>query len=106
MREIQEFDEFTHNEYDVTTDLGSAYFDDTENVVRIQGTAQNDGEKSDVEVTLIPEDTPEFNINISASEGELTSRDLFLTAELDAVTSVESGEELWRIQNVNIHRVN
>jgi hypothetical protein len=31
---------------------------------------------------------------------------LFLTAELDAVTSVESGEELWRIQNVNIHRVN
>lgn len=94
MRQIQEFDEFTHNEYEVTTDLGSAYFDDTENVVRIQGSAQNEEEEYDVEVTLDPEDTPEFNVNVSASEGELTPRDLLLTAELDAVTVVQSENEL------------
>jgi len=92
--QLKNFDEFEYKEYQITTDLGSAYFDDEEEVVRIQGSCVGRNTVVDVEVIVVPEDSPEFNVSISASDGEITKTDLEFTAELDSVVVVGTQDEL------------
>ena len=77
-RKLEKFDEFNHDGWHVTTDIGSAYYTDIDDyddkVIVIEGSATKNGEKCDVSVIVAPEDTPEFNNDISATEGELTNQ--------------------------------
>lgn len=92
MRELRSFEEFDHHGYHITTDLGSAWFDGGR--IHIEGRATRDGETHQVTVSVTPEDTPEFNTSISASDGELTQNDFSFDGELAGVEIVETGESL------------
>lgn len=98
MSQISDFEEFSHNGYTISTDLGSARRIDEEyrTVVSILGKAYSNTEDEirQVEVNLIPEDTPKFNVSTSASEGELTRSDLDAEAVLLEVEDVETEEKL------------
>lgn len=89
MQQIQDFEEFDHNGYHITTDLGSAFFHFDQDLVSLQGHAYGDGEKLQIEVLLNPEDTPEFNNSVSASDGELVGKDLDFDAELIDVQDLQ-----------------
>lgn len=92
MRELHEFEEFETNGFTVTTDLGSAWFDGGK--IHIEGTARKTGSQYQVTVSIVPEDTPEFNTSVSASTGEITSQDLEFKGELVGIEDVETGESL------------
>lgn len=103
MPTIENFDEFNHNGYYVTADLGSARFHFDEGVVTIQGHAYgfhddideiDSDEKRMIEVILKPEDTADFNVSASAGDGELAGDDFEFEAELISVEDVEIGESL------------
>lgn len=94
MKEIREFDEFNYYNWSVTTDLGSAWYDEDRYKIFIEGKATYNGKKKDVTVILDPEDTPEFNMNISVSEGEITDRDMDFEGELIKVEEVDSEKDL------------
>lgn len=93
MPQIAYFEEFEHNGYVITTDLGSAYFHFEEEIVTLQGTAHGT-ETRQVEAILDPEDTPEFNNSVSASDGEVVGEDLNYTVELLDVEDVVTGDSL------------
>lgn len=90
MREIKEYDEFYFNGNHITTDLGSAYYDDEENKIYIEGKCTGDFEVKDVTVILEPEGTPEFHVIVSQMDGELTKSDLDFKARLIEVDFVGS----------------
>lgn len=96
MKPIRSFDEFNKNGFYITTDLGSAVYDFDSETVAIQGHSTKDGNKRQIEVTLRPEDSAEFNVNMSASEGELVTRDLGFEAELVSVEDVETEKILYQ----------
>lgn len=93
MPTIEDFEEFDHNGYRITTDLGSAFFHFDQDLVSLQGHAYGDDEKLQIEVLLDPEDTPEFNNSVSASDGELVGKDLDFDAELIDVQDLQ-GESI------------
>lgn len=92
-RKIEEYDEFEYNGYTVSCDLGSAWYDGGR--IHIEGSATKDGEKRDVTVTVVPEDSPGFNQDISTMDDELTSSMIErYEAELDGVEDVRKKEAL------------
>lgn len=91
---ISDFEEFDHNGYRVSTDLGSAHYDFDREIVTLQGKARGDGEVRQVEVELVPEDSHEFNVSVSASSGEILGSDLDYDAELESVIDLEEDEPL------------
>lgn len=93
MKQIKTFEEFDYNGYHITTDLGSALFHFESGVITIQGHAYGD-DKRQIEAILEPEDTADFNVSVSESDGELTSRDLEFEAELQRVEDIETEETL------------
>lgn len=93
MKQIQDFEEFDYNDYHITTDLGSAFFHFDQDLISIQGQAYGDKNTLQIEVLLKPEDTPEFNNSISASDGELLGDDLSFEAELIDVQDL-NGESI------------
>lgn len=93
MKQIKDFEEFDHNNYHITTDLGSALFHFESGILTIQGHAYGD-DKRQIEVILEPEDTADFNVSVSASDGELTSQDLKFKAKLFRVEDIETEETL------------
>jgi len=93
MKTIADFEEFDHNGYRISVDLGSARFHFNAGIITIQGHAYGD-EKRQIEVRLDPEDTADFNVSVSENDGELTAKDYEFTAELHKVVDIETDETL------------
>jgi hypothetical protein len=93
MKQIKNFEEFDYNEYHITTDLGSAFFHFDQDLISLQGSAYGAEDTLQIEVLLDPEDTPEFNNSVSASDGELLGDDLSFEAELIDVQDL-NGESI------------
>lgn len=92
-QKIEEFEEFEYNGYNIQTDLPTSLFDGKR--IHLEGEAEKDGEKLNVVVTLLPEDTPEFNNSISASEGKVSQHDMEqFSASLVGVEESETAEKL------------
>jgi hypothetical protein len=88
-KKIKNFDEFFYQGHNITTELELAEFDSEKGVITIPGSAEREGFSEDVYVVLEPEDTPEFNVSVSASEGSLTTSDLEFVASVVNVQTVE-----------------
>jgi hypothetical protein len=93
MNKLKEFEEFDYKEHHITTDLGSAHFHFDSGKVTIQGHAYGET-KRQVEVHIEPEDTADFNVSISGSNGELTARDFERTGRLQKIVDIETQDEL------------
>lgn len=91
-KQVADYDEFTYKHHVIQADLGSAIYDHSEGVIEIQGRTVDS--RIDVGILLEPEDTVEFNVSVSASEGELTPTDLEFEAELITVYDIETKNEL------------